>query len=264
MAAAFDEMLDALESALADARASEQRSRRFLAEAAHQLRTPVAGIQASVEALPRARTRAEREQLLATMARESSRAGRRVAALLRMARLDQGERPPRRPADLVLLCREETARTASLAPRLEVTFGASGFWEPVSVDPDGVREALANLLDNARRHAVGRIDVGLARGGDGAVEVRVADDGPGLPDDDRQQPFEPFVTLDGHGGSGLGLAIARGIARAHDGDVTYEEGAFLLQLQVGGDHDGGSAPSPGSEPFVTSGAQAERPEAPLG
>ena len=232
MAAAFDEMLDALESALADARSSEERSRRFLAEAAHQLRTPVAGFQASMEALPRARNQAERERLLTTMARESNRAGRRVSALLRMARLDQGDQPVRRPVDLVSLCRDETARTASLAPKLEVTFRASGSWDPVSVDPDSVREAIANLLDNARRHAVGRIAVELARGGDGAVEVRVADDGPGLPEGDRQQAFEPFVSIDGHGGSGLGLAIARGIARVHGGDVTYADGAFVLRLRV--------------------------------
>ena len=244
MAAAFDEMLDALETALADARSAEQRSRRFLAEAAHQLRTPVAGIQASVEALPRARTRAEREQLLATMARESSRAGRRVTALLRMARLAQGDPPARRPTDLVSLCREEVGRAASLAPRLEVTFQASGPERPVPIDPDAVREALANLLDNARRHAVSRISVHLAGGRGGAVEVRVADDGPGLPENDREQPFEPFVSLDGHGGSGLGLAIARGITRAHGGDITYQEGAFTLRLPPAGEAggDGGLIP----------------------
>ena len=233
LAAAFDEMLDALEAALGDARASEQRSRRFLAEAAHQLRTPIAGIQASVEALPAARTRTEREQLLASIGRESARAGRRVAALLRMARLDQGDAPVRRPTDPVALCREEVARTAGLAPSLDVSFrGADMLTTPVSIDPDAVREALANLLDNARRHAVSAISVDLTGDGD-AMRIRVMDDGPGLPEGDAERSFDPFVTLDGHGGSGLGLAIARGIARAHGGDVTYERGAFILQLPVG-------------------------------
>lgn len=241
MAVAFDEMLDALESALADARASEQRSRRFLAEAAHQLRTPIAGMQASVEALPRARTREEREQLLTSMGRESSRAGRRVGALLRMARLDQGDPPPCRPTDLAALCREEVGRAAALAPRLEVTFEETDPVGTVPVDPDGVREALANLLDNARRHAVGSIAVRLSRGR-GEVEVEIADDGPGLPPGDDERPFEPFVSLDGHGGSGLGLAISRGIARAHGGDVTYQGGAFTLRLPGGG--DGASAARP--------------------
>lgn len=242
MAIAFDEMLDALETALADARASEQRSRRFLAEAAHQLRTPIAGIQASAEALPRARARADREQLLSSMARECNRAGRRVAALLRMARLDQGDRPVRRPTDLALLCRDEVARTASLAPRLEVTFRAPGPDTPVHVDPDGVREALANLLDNARRHAAGRISVDLDEAGC-TVEVHVADDGPGLPDGEWERSFEPFVSLDGHGGSGLGLAIARGIARAHGGDLVYESGIFTFRLPVKGDGDDSPGPA---------------------
>lgn len=231
MALAFDEMLDALEHALADALASEERSRRFLAEAAHQLRTPVAGIQASVEALPRARTRTDREQLLASMAREAGRAGRRVAALLRMARLEQGDRPARRPTDLVSLCQSEVGRAASLAPRLEVSFRALGTEAPmVLVDPDAVKEALANILDNARRHAVSRIDIELAWATGGTAAIRVADDGPGLDGEHRERFFDPFVSLDGHGGAGLGLAIARGVARAHGGDVTYESGAFLLRL----------------------------------
>lgn len=246
MAVAFDEMLDALQSALADARASEQRTRRFLAEAAHQLRTPIAGIQASVEALPRTRTPDDREQLLTSMVRESNRAGRRVTALLRMARLDQGDLPVCRPTDLASLCREEVERATSLAPRLTVTFRAAGPQTLVAVDPDGVREVLANLLDNARRHALRTISVDLCRP-EGAVEVRVTDDGPGLPESEWERTFEPFVSLDGHGGAGLGLAIARGIARAHGGDVTYETGAFVLRLPDAGE-DGVAVTSVSSGP----------------
>jgi signal transduction histidine kinase len=229
MAEAFDEMLDALESALAEARASDEAARRFLAEAAHQLRTPIAGIQASVEALPAARDEAERDELLASVAREAARAGRRVAALLRMARLDQGGEPVRRGCDVVALSREETERIAGLAPGLHVTFETDRPSLMVDVDPDGVREALANLLDNARRHARGQVAVGLSVGSR-AFEVRIEDDGTGVPDADRERVFERFVSLDGHGGTGLGLAIARGIARAHGGDVRYREGAFVMAI----------------------------------
>lgn len=229
MAVAFDEMLDALEAALRQAKASEEQTRRFLAEAAHQLRTPIAGIQASVESLTFARTRADRDRLLANVGQEASRAGRRVAALLRMARLERGDRPVRRPCDAASLCREEAERAAVLAPNLEVTAHVTDRSETIDVDPDAIREALANLLDNGRRHAATRIDVTFARNGDTA-EVSVVDDGPGLPERVGERAFDPFVVLDGHGGSGLGLAIARGIARAHGGDLTYEEGRFVLRL----------------------------------
>jgi two-component system OmpR family sensor kinase len=216
MALAFDEMLDALETALGQAKASEEQTRRFLAEAAHQLRTPIAGIQASVESLTFARTRAERD-------------GRRVAALLRMARLERGDRPARRSCDVASLCREEAERAAALAPNLEVSVRVADHSGMIDVDPDAIREALANLLDNGHRHAATRIDVTFARNGE-VAELSVVDDGPGLPERVAERAFEPFVVLDGHGGSGLGLAIARGIARAHGGDLTYEAGRFVLRL----------------------------------
>jgi signal transduction histidine kinase len=229
MALAFDEMLDGLEAALAEARASDEAARRFLAEAAHQLRTPIAGIQASVEALPAVHDEAERDELLASVAREAFRAGRRVAALLRMARLDQGGEPVRRPCDVVTLSREETERIAGLAPGLDVVFRSDRPSLIVEVDPDGFREVLANLLDNARRHASGTITTRLLVGRQ-EFEARVEDDGPGVRDGDTERVFERFVTLDGHGGTGLGLAIARGIARAHGGDVRYGDGAFVMAI----------------------------------
>jgi len=229
MALAFDEMLDALEAALGQAKASEEHTRRFLAEAAHQLRTPIAGIQASVESLAYARTRAERDRLLGNVAQEASRAGRRVASLLRMARLERGDRLARRSYDVASLCREETERAGVLAPNLEVSVHVDDDSGTIDVDPDAIREALANLLDNGRRHAATKIDVTFARNGD-IAELSVVDDGPGLPERAAERAFEPFVVLDGHGGSGLGLAIARGIARAHGGDLTYQKGRFVLRL----------------------------------
>ncbi|MGH9040385.1 MAG: HAMP domain-containing sensor histidine kinase [Acidimicrobiia bacterium] len=231
MALAFDEMLDGLEAALGEARASDEAARRFLAEAAHQLRTPIAGIQASVEALPAVHDDAEREELLASVAREAVRAGRRVAALLRMARLDQGGEPVRRVCDVVALSREEAERIAGMAPGLHVAFEADRPSMTVEVDPDGVREALANLLDNARRHARTTITVRVSVD-QGAFEARIEDDGPGVPAGDHERVFERFVSLDGHGGTGLGLAIARGIARAHGGDVRCRDGAFVLAIPI--------------------------------
>lgn len=230
MAVAFDEMLDALEAALDDAQAAEARSRRFLADAAHQLRTPVAGLRASVETLLRDPDQPQREQLLSNLAREAARAGRLVSSLLRIAHLDQSTTPTRSRIDVVDLITAEITRIRELAPHLDVGFDLDDHDTVVAdVDPDGVREALTNLLDNARRYADRRIDVTLAMN-DAAVEIRVRDDGPGLNPDEAQHAFERFVTLDEHGGSGLGLPIARAVARAHGGEVSYQAGWFVLRL----------------------------------
>lgn len=231
MATAFDEMLDALEAAIAESRHSEERMRRFLAEAAHQLRTPAAGIRASVETLLRTRERSERERLLDNLARESARMSRLVGSLLRIARLDQQQPPTRQPTDLGSLVCQETERAADLAPSLEIALDTEPPAEALSVplEADSIREALANLLDNARRHAASRIAVTMTAD-DGGVRVSIRDDGPGLDPDRVDAAFEPFTSLDGDGGSGLGLPIARRIARAHGGDLSWDGTAFVLWL----------------------------------
>ena len=235
LAVAFDDMHDRLQAALDDAAVEEERTRRFLADAAHQLRTPIAGIQASVESLLRQDDPAERDRLMGNIVRETGRSARLVQALLRIAYLDQGRRPAGVPTDLTQLVSDEVARTQDLAPRLTVDLAVDSASPHATIDPSQIQEALANLLDNARRHARRRIDVTLRRQG-GSVEILVGDDGVGLEDDAAELVFERFATLDGRGGSGLGLPIARGIARAHGGDVTYESGAFVIRLP-GGDGD---------------------------
>ena len=238
MAAAYDRMLDSLEAALADTRAAEATSRRFLADAAHQLRTPLAATRSSIEALLREDDPDTRDRLLANVIREVARADRLLTALLTLARLDQGVGPEAVPTDLAALCRDEVERAASLAPHLTVTGRddvpavAAGPW---LLDPSGTREIVSNLLDNARRHARTRIDLEVAvHPRDDAsperVALRIADDGPGLPADAAPRVFERFVSLDGRGGSGLGLPIARTLARAQGGELSWRDGAFVLEL----------------------------------
>jgi len=224
----------ALGAELEQARESEATSHRFLADAAHQLRTPIAGIRACADTLAGSGSVEEGEVLLAHMIEETSRAGRLIRGLLRVARVDRGVEPVLVPCDLAAVCAEEAGRLRLMSPQLEVTVrgGASGA-EGQRLDPDLVREILGNLLDNASRHALRRItlDIGPGPGpGPGQVEVRVSDDGPGLAEDKVEGAFERFVSLDGRGGSGLGLPIARGLARSHGGDLTYEDGAFVLRL----------------------------------
>jgi two-component system, OmpR family, sensor kinase len=232
LAVAFDEMLDAQQAAIEGARAAEARSRRFLADAAHQLRTPVAGLRAASEALLRAPGTADQDRLLAHLARESARTGGLLEALLRVAELDRGDTPTTARVDLVTLVADEVARQRPLAPELELTLSAPPSLE-LRTDVDGLREALANLLDNARRHATQRVEVTVERDADD-VRIRVRDDGPGVPAGEEETVFGRFVSLDGRGGSGLGLPISRAIVRAQGGDVRWRDGAFELSIPLAG------------------------------
>lgn len=232
MAETLNNTLAALQDALDEARESEELSRRFLADAAHQLRTPIAGIRACAETLLRGAGPDQRDRLLADLVRETARASRLMTSLLRLARLDKGGPLTWEPTDLVDLCTSETERARTLAPDLDVVLTVlDAPPAPALLDAHAVGEVLANLLDNSRRHARRRIDLILTVR-DGAVEVTVADDGPGVPAEAVDGIFQRFVSLDGRGGSGLGLPIARGIAEAHGGSLAYEGRAFVLSLPL--------------------------------
>ncbi|KQS63675.1 hypothetical protein ASG41_18265 [Modestobacter sp. Leaf380] len=222
-AAAFDGMLDELEGAERQARRAESGMRDLLGDAAHELRTPLAAVQASVETVLRTDPdRGRREELLAGAVRELRRSGRLVADLLDVARLDSGQAPElhRRPVDLGTLA---VASAARVGGAVTVTGGATAV-----VDADRVGQVLDNLLRNAVRAAgpAGRVLVAVGER-DGTASVDVTDDGPGVPVDQRERVFDRLVRLDAargrDGGAGLGLPIARALARAHGGDVTCRD-----------------------------------------
>ena len=256
-AAAFDEMLDALdvaqaraEAAADDARRSEVRTRRFLSDAAHELRTPVTSVQALAESLVR-RPDADlerRERVATTLVRETRRAGSLVADMLELARIEDGPDLVLGDVDLTRPVAAEVERTALLAPSLRVT--ASGGPAVAVADPGRVAQILANLLDNARRHSPpgGTIAVVVGSGPDpGRAWVEVTDEGSGVAAEDRERVFDRLVRLDDARvrdaagpetagpppGAGLGLAIARGLARAQGGDLIFVEP---------GDHPHGRGP----------------------
>ncbi|TVT31600.1 HAMP domain-containing histidine kinase [Amycolatopsis rhizosphaerae] len=255
-AAAFDAALDALEGAERAARDSEERTRRFVADAAHELRTPLAGIQAAAEAvlqLPPDAGSGQAERLQLLLVRESRRAGKLVGDLLELARLDAGVQPEREPVSLLALAEAQADRVRLLAP--EVTAAVHGEDARVLGDADQLTQVLANLVDNAL-HAL------RAQGGHGTLTLTVhtdgftvSDTGPGVPPSERERIFDRLVRLDQArdrlgGGSGLGLAIARGFARAHGGELRCGEAAgggaeFTLS---------GLTPAPAETP-----AQAETP-----
>ncbi|EOD69914.1 sensor histidine kinase [Amycolatopsis vancoresmycina] len=222
-AAAFDSALDALEGAERAAQASEERTRRFVADAAHELRTPLAGVQAAAEALLQQAPdtpHEQRERLQLLVVRESQRAGRLVADLLDLARLDAGAELERAPVALRELVAAQAEQVRLTAP--EVTVEVTGPDTVVLGDRARLTQILANLTGNAVRAMAGRGTLTLEVTGDG---VTVTDTGPGVPGPERERIFDRLVRLDAareQGGSGLGLPIARGFARAHGGDLWCE------------------------------------------
>jgi PAS domain S-box-containing protein len=231
MAETLDSTLLQLQTALSEAQTAEESSRRFLADAAHQLRTPLAGIRGCAELLLRGAAENDRDRLLAVMVRETTRSAHLITALLRIARLDQGEPLPTGEVDVALLCQDEVERLSLLAPELDISLDVSGApAQALPLDARSCHEILSNLADNARRHARSTIAFTVTCE-EASVLVRVSDDGPGVADEDREQIFERFVSLDRRGGSGLGLPIARGLARALGGELCYA-GGFLLELPL--------------------------------
>lgn len=250
-AGAFDEMLDALEAseqraqrAAEAAQRAETATRRFLVDAAHELRTPIAGIQAAAEQLANYAGQGDRGQhhRATLLLSDARRAGRLVADMLDLSRIDAGLPLDLQDVDLAVVVDHEVDRAAMLAPQLTITrTGLDAL--TVRADPTRIAQVLSNLIDNARRHTPpgGRITVDVQTR-DTTAEVTVTDTGPGIPDDERERIFERLVRLDtarnrDHGGAGLGLPIARALARAHGGDLTcepYDDGArFRLTLPYG-------------------------------
>lgn len=234
LAASFDQMVDALNAAIEEARASDAATRRFLADASHELRTPVAALQASIETLLREQPeRPDRDRLEAAVARDSERLGRLVNDLLGLARLEA--HPTRELVDLAAIARPLIEDAHARAPHAAITLDADGD-TTLRGDPDAIERVLRNLIDNALTaiQPTGRIDVQL-RQRNGYTEALVTDNGPGVPEHEHQRIFERFVRLDHtKPGHGLGLAIARRIAQQHNGDLTCDPkpsgASFTLRL----------------------------------
>ncbi|HXY92910.1 MAG TPA: HAMP domain-containing sensor histidine kinase [Acidimicrobiia bacterium] len=252
------ELVDRLRERAAAALDEEQRSRDFLALAAHQLRTPIAGLRATVDALAAAdHSDDEREQLLTTLGSEAARMGRLVNSLLRVAHLDQRESLSLQATDVGPIVDRELERMARARPELEwVAARSDSQHARAFCNADALAEAIANLLDNAGRHARTRVSAVIGSTGN-VISIEIHDDGPGLPPGAADTAFERFATLDGHGGTGLGLPIARAIIEAHQGTLSYTDGSFRIELPTqrpafrnqrsrervpSGDHDGSAPP----------------------
>jgi len=218
---------DATESEL---RRSEQRMRRFIADASHELRTPLAAVRAYAELFERgARDNpADLERLLAGIRSEAERMGYLVEDLMMLARLDEGRPLRREPVELVSLCAEAAEASRAVGPQWPISIQAS---EPVEVegDPERLRQVVDNLLSNVRVHTPeGTAAIlSVVRLG-GWARIEVTDSGPGLSVDDAERAFERFYRADNArtragkrsaSGAGLGLSIVAAIVHAHGGHV---------------------------------------------
>jgi two-component system OmpR family sensor kinase len=219
-------MLDRLERAFAERRASEERLRVFIADASHELRTPLASIRGYAELfrIGAAREPADTEKAMRRIEEEAARMGVLVEDLLTLARLDEVRDAPRVEVDLAALARDAVDDARAIAPDRRIELDA----EPATVlgDADQLRQVLGNLLRNALAHTPPHtlVEVSLRTGGGEAV-IEVRDHGPGLPTDDPAALFERFWRAEvgrarGKGGAGLGLAIVAAIVDAHGGRVS--------------------------------------------
>ncbi|MEV6565435.1 sensor histidine kinase [Streptomyces kronopolitis] len=211
---------------------SVERQRRFVADASHELRSPIASLRTQLEV---AVAHPELLDVPGAVA-DTVRLQRLAADLLLLARLDAGERPSDTRVDLAAMVREETSQR--LTDRVVLRTGELAAGE-VAGSRGQLARVLGNLLDNAQRHAAEWVRVSVVREGEW-LALRVEDDGPGVPPDERERIFERFVRLDDarardDGGAGLGLAIARDVAVRHGGSLAVRTGSvFELRLPAAG------------------------------
>jgi signal transduction histidine kinase len=231
LAVTLNDMLDRIDVA-------RRRQRAFVADAAHELRNPLASLRTQLEVAERRVSRGGEPvsaEALADLVADTERLSRLADDLLLLARLDDtgAGRAEEAPVEVSALVREVAGRyVESRVP--VVVADLPELW--VTGRPDELRRVLANLLDNAVRHATAEVRVGIAADGPEVVVV-VADDGAGIAPADRERVFERFTRLDDargrdEGGAGLGLGIVRELVRGHGGTVRLGDAEPGLRAEV--------------------------------
>jgi len=215
--------------------------RRFVSNAAHQLRTPLALISTQASVAARETDSARRDEALQALRSSTRQVTRLASQLLTLARAEPGSRRPRDDTiDLADTARRVLENLAEEALRHNIDLGLEAGEMPVRIEGDGtmLREMLVNLVDNALRYTQpgGRVTVGIGREGDTAL-LWVEDNGPGIPEAERAQVFERFYRIMGTEpeGSGLGLAIVREVVDGADGSVALGEaagGGLLVRVRL--------------------------------
>jgi signal transduction histidine kinase len=212
----MNEMLDRLEDA-------STRQRRFVSDASHELRSPVASIRTQLEVALRRPNRDDWAVVAQRVLAEDERLEQAVADLVELARLEEGDTTTDSvEVDLDEIVFEECARARAVPIDTARVSGGR-----VLGRRDALARVVRNLIDNAARHAETNVKV-LLSDADGTVELVVADDGPGIAPEDRERVFERFTRLDegrarDAGGMGLGLAVVKSTIERHRGTVHIED-----------------------------------------
>ncbi|MFI1972222.1 sensor histidine kinase [Streptomyces cinnamoneus] len=234
LAATLNDLLARLDTA-------GRQQRRFIADAAHELRSPVSSLRAQLEVALQHPGTTRWDALAPDLAAETWRLSRLIDDLVQLARLDARPAYRQDPVDLDDVVFTEVRRIRPERPHIVVDQSAVGAARVIG-DANALSRVVRNLLDNAARHARHQVDVGLHTL-EGTAELVVADDGPGIPAADRERVFDRFTRLDAArardaGGSGLGLAIVHDIVTAHRGTVHVEDNSpgarLLVRLPLAG------------------------------
>ena len=224
-------MLGRIEESFAVRLESERKLRRFVADASHELRTPITAIRGFAELHRQGAVTGEEKtkELIGRIENESKRMGSLVEDLLLLARLDQSREMKSEPVNLTKIVSDAVASARAAGPNHTVNFAGQDEEIYALGDNDRIHQVVANLLANARTHTPAGtvIDVSVKQHKDG-VRIRIADNGPGLSKSDQERIFERFyradasrVRTDGEG-TGLGLSIVDAVMRAHAGQVSVE------------------------------------------
>jgi two-component system OmpR family sensor kinase len=229
LARTLEEMLMALDASRSETEAALSRQREFVADASHELRTPLTSVLSNLELLQATLT-GEDAEIAESALRSSRRMRRLVADLLLLARADAGRVATRQSVDLRAVVRDAAGEAMPLAVNHNLTVSIPGGDAPRPVvhgAADDLHRLVLNLIENALRHTPEGTSVRVSvEAVDGQAFIRVADDGPGIPDELRARIFDRFVRGGGdtyggarRGGSGLGLAIVKAVAESHHGTV---------------------------------------------
>jgi len=283
LSGALNGMLAQIEAAFRDrerseasARTSEERMRRFVADASHELRTPLTSIRGFAELFRQGAVDDPDEvaRLLRRIEDEAARMGLLVEDLLQLARLDQQRPLQREPVDLLEVMRDAAEDARMLAPDRGIALDVAGSAAPLVLgDGPRLRQVVTNLVSNALTHTPAGTQVALTLDTavrPGWVRLAVHDRGPGLTEEQREKVFERFYRADkartrAAGGSGLGLSIVAALVAAHGGRVGVEsvpgEGAtFAVDLPLLGAQGGDPAPPAASEPAPAGAPWGDSPD----
>lgn len=219
LARAYNGAIDQMERAFAERDRADASMRQFIADAGHQLRTPLTVVQGFISILRGADSQAERERILATMYQQSRAMGSLIDKLILLERWENPEEPAHEPIDVGVLVEDLAAVLADAHPQRQITV-SNGGETLAAIDPTDLGYIINNLVDNALKYTDGPVDVSVSRESD-AIVIDVADRGPGMSPGDAAHVFDRFYRVGRRNveGTGLGLSIAKRAAERARGSI---------------------------------------------